>query len=104
MCGPSKDMDLSETDNCSVDAAAWKGRAPGRMALCQGGSIQQLSGGSRDAKTACQPQPNPLSLWRGQCTENSQSRPGRLYGHRKVDQGEIANFPCIDHAKDLADW
>ena len=36
MCEPSKGMDLSETDNCSADAAAWKGRAPGRTARWQG--------------------------------------------------------------------
>src|ERR1051326_6629876 len=40
MCEPSKGMNLSETDNCSAGAAAWKGRAPGRTARWQGGSIQ----------------------------------------------------------------
>src|ERR1043166_3205536 len=39
MCEPSKGMDLSETDNCSADASAWKGLAPGPTARWQGGSI-----------------------------------------------------------------
>ena len=42
MYEPSNGMDLSETDNCSADAAAWKGGAPGRTARWQGGSIQML--------------------------------------------------------------
>src|ERR1043165_1719921 len=40
MCEPSKGMDLSETDNSSADAAAREGRARGRTARWQGGSIQ----------------------------------------------------------------
>ena|ERR1051326_5568308 len=42
MCEPSKGIVLSETDNCSADAAARKGRAPGRTARWQSGGIQML--------------------------------------------------------------
>src|ERR1051326_7141991 len=51
MCEPSKGMDLSETDNCSADAAAWKARAPG-LGVSIPGPFQTASQDLRKAAVA----------------------------------------------------
>jgi hypothetical protein len=78
MCEPSKGMDLSETDNCSADAAAWKGRAPDRTARWQGGSIQVRKKG--DSGNGRPSRPNP--------TMNRRAAPGSHRRHTQHAAGE----------------
>src|ERR1043166_7145011 len=58
MCEPSKGMDLSETDNCSADAAAWKGRAPDGRARLAGGQNPGKKKGRLGQGPPEPPQPN----------------------------------------------